>query len=140
MNVVDIHSSDKLDEIIEIRTILDSKDDIDVISSSLKRLSEIAVTLNDINVSKIGKSLKKLTKHSDKRISKQADDLVDKWKKSVKSEKPHEKKDAKSSTFADNNKKIFASIEDNLIQPFRNNVRKLMYQSILGKHEIESIS
>ena len=65
--------------------------DADIIGKILKRLEEIEISYDDLSVifnsnyqnTKIGKTLKKLTKHKDQIVSKLADKLIDKWKKVV---------------------------------------------------------
>ena len=145
MNVVDISSSDRVEEIIEMRNILNENDDTDLLITTLKRLNDINVSYNDISITKIGKTLKKLTKHSEKLISIHAISIINKWKKLVKVEKPEEKVEENSKLsitkdFLDNKKKIVLSLEDNYISPFRNNVKKLVFEAIVGKEEIQCIS
>ncbi len=99
MNVIDVTISEKVEEIIEMRNILDSHNDMDLLVTTLKRLNEINISYNDISITKIGKTLKKLTKHSDKKISIHAENIINKWKKLVKVDKPELKIENKSNLY-----------------------------------------
>lgn len=103
MEVIAMKASSKSEEIIEYRTLLETKtvkvnsnnsQDTEILSKILKRLEEIEISYDDLSVilnkkinsiknTKIGKTLKKLTKHKDQNVSKLADKLINKWKKVV---------------------------------------------------------
>jgi hypothetical protein len=83
MNIIDIKKGDRVEEIIEMRTILDKESDTELLEDVLKKLEGYGVTYDDLKVTKIGHSLKKLTKHKSEAIVKKAENLMNKWKKLV---------------------------------------------------------
>jgi hypothetical protein len=80
MNIVDIKNN-KIEEIIELRTILEKEVDNEQLESILTKLENYNITYDDLKVTKVGHSLKKLTKHKSEVISKRAETLMNKWKK-----------------------------------------------------------
>jgi hypothetical protein len=82
MSIIDIKNN-RVDEIIEMRTLLDKISDIDELESVLKKLDDYNITYDDLKVTKVGISLKKLTKHKSDIIAKKAETLINKWKKLI---------------------------------------------------------
>jgi hypothetical protein len=95
MNIIDIKNS-KIDEIIELRTILEKDPEIEQLETILKKLDGFNITYDDLKVTKIGHSLKKLTKHKSETITKKAESLMNKWKKLVGSNSTKETKEMSS--------------------------------------------
>jgi hypothetical protein len=82
MSIINIKNN-RVDEIIEMRTLLDKISDTDELETVLKKLDDYNITYDDLKVTKVGISLKKLTKHKNDIIAKKAESLINKWKKLV---------------------------------------------------------
>jgi len=80
----------KIEELIRIKKALeeDEKDDDDLKINVLKHLKQKEVTYNDLSVTKIGKTVNKLSKHKNAEIASIAAEVVNVWKKKCK--KPDE--------------------------------------------------
>jgi len=151
------------------KSLEDDKADDDMKVSVLKHLKLKEVTYNDLSVTKIGKTVNKLSKNSNPEISAIATDVVNVWKKKCK--KPEEKeksgvtntsssnttKEAKESKHTakhvekleskanKKDKTVFDVIVDSirdLPDKIRNNFRKLFFEALCryNKDTDESIS
>jgi transcription elongation factor S-II len=160
--VISIKDSNKLEEIIKMKNVLETKEDSDTLSSVLNKLLDTEVGYDDISNSKIGKTLKKLTKHKNQDISKLSDKVIDKWKKMVKKntdgvkEKVEKVSTESNSTpktqtsqtssnsssnkkkFSESYKKICESLSE-LKDGIRNNVRKMLFDALINNEELEHV-
>lgn len=150
MEVIDVKASGKIEDIIKMKNALESKDDGEEIQTVLKRLSELDVTYEDLSSTKIGITLKKLTKHKDRAVVKLAEELMNKWKKLVKKCDKGASKDngdkekvgkpaVLNPNFKEHNKKILDSLNDPMYLPFRNGVKRLIYDALLNNEQLERI-
>jgi len=79
-----ISKNEKMDELNEIKKILENKQDNDILYSKLKDLKSMEISYDDLYNTKIGKTINSLTKSKDDRIKEISNKLLISWKKIVK--------------------------------------------------------
>lgn len=80
-----INEDSTITSIIDLSKQLESaRDNVDKLLQLLSSLNQYSVNLNILKVTKVGKKMSKLSQHKVPAVSKAASDLVAKWKKEIK--------------------------------------------------------
>lgn len=135
---------DLFEEIIEIKKNIESnEDDCDTIAVMLKRLGEVKVSYEDLSMTKIGKTLMKLTKNKDKSVSELASKLIEKWKKEVKKPENKEKSEKKGENkkkeenYKESYLKVHQMIKSKDEEQTRKSFKLLLFDALINKQNIE---
>jgi len=121
--VESIKGSNKLEDLTSMRLSLEkTTEDVDKLISILKYLKQQELTYEEVKNSKLGKSISKLTKNTNKEVSTISNEIVNKWRKLDKPTENSKSNNTKKKWYGFRGWKLFKNIE--IVRKYKSDEKK----------------